>query len=38
MENIEPGMIIKIEYKGQSKTKTGRTYKNYTIYTAKQNQ
>ena len=37
MENIEPGMIIKIEYKGKATTNNGRSYKNFAVYTTKQN-
>ena len=34
IERIEPGTIIKIEYKGKAKTQNGREYNNYAVLVA----
>lgn len=36
LEHIEPGSIIKIEYKGKDTAKNGREYNNFAVYVAKQ--
>lgn len=34
MENVEPGKIIKIEYKGKATNQSGRKYNNFAVYIA----
>jgi len=37
MEKVEPGKIVKIEYKGKAKNQNGRQYNNFVVYIAQSN-